>query len=96
MLTAVIFLFLVGFVTGMWLVARFPQVGDFDWKLFFHPWMLIPSVEWGERWGGWPHCMDQGQCWMHLSEERRWCECKCRWCRLAHRLSTLRRKWPWG
>ena len=75
--------FVIGVVLGMGIAARSHRVRYYGWMLFFHPWMFIPNVEWGERWGGWPHCMNQGQCWMHISPARRWCRCKCRWCRLA-------------
>jgi hypothetical protein len=48
------------------------------------PWLLLPGTpEWSERWGSWPHCNGQGQCWMHYSPAMRWCRCRCGWCELA-------------
>lgn len=43
----------------------------------------VTGTEWSENWRAWPHCCGQARCWMHYSPETAWCECVCRWCRLA-------------
>jgi hypothetical protein len=39
--------------------------------------------------GGWatfPHCCDQGWCWMHTPNAGSWCRCSCAWCGVARKL----------
>jgi len=43
----------------------------------------ITRTEWSENWRAWPHCCGQTRCWMHYSRRTAWCECACRWCRVA-------------
>jgi hypothetical protein len=40
--------------------------------------------------GGWktfPHCCDQGQCWMHTPNNGSWCRCICFWCKTARKFN---------
>lgn len=48
---------------------------------------VIP--EWRENWRAWPHCNGQARCWTHT--ESRWCDCRCRWCRVARRVRNYHR-----
>lgn len=56
------------------------------WYLVSQPVVLLQwltRTEWSELWRMWPHCLDQGQCWMHMTTLRAWCRCRCAWCRMA-------------
>lgn len=64
-----------------------PGLEDLWWKLQGWVQDLAGDVEWRERWGAWPHCNGQDQCWMHYPEgDGRWCSCVCRWCGIARRV----------
>lgn len=63
-----------------------PWPDDPWWRLQVRVQRMAGGVEWSERWGAWPHCNGQARCWMHLDKERRWCECRCRWCRVARKV----------
>lgn len=61
-----------------WVICEMTRAWE---RVSFQVWQALP--EWSERWGAWPHCNGQAGCWMHLGRARRWCGCRCGWCRVA-------------
>lgn len=56
-----------------------------------HPVWAFAQItpEWSENWRAFPHCNGQGQCWMHITRSAPWCNCSCRWCRIARQWRSL-------